>query len=335
MNVESGAAAHAQRFYINGSHTRKIQYRHLSRPEHMAAHFGEVYSVFQEIFPHGARKEKFFHDVTSFNRDDAMQKESPASYRVTVASRGSRIIAGSMYMIVPKSEVWPDNRYQAALSMDYRFVVGDEQGNGIAGTLETHARRQAVRFLRSRGYAASPKKSQIIPCNEFAMPMRMPLGAYDEDIRLVRLDPIKRAIIWNLKHNFRRVLPRPGIPFYVEPFSKDGEPRCLYYCFNVKVADGELVSARMIGDIIKRFASYRRMEGGDACQDAYFGDMMRQLSKHEVLRPINDASLLAFLEPRTKAFLATLPADIPPSIKERPVGRLMRGHPRLAAAIAA
>ena len=131
----------------------------------MAAHFGDVYSVFSHISS-WRTKEKFFHDVTSFNQDDAMQEKLPASYRITFASRGSRIVAGSMYMIIPKSEIWPDNRYQAALGMDYRFVIEDEQGKGIAGTLEMHARTQAVRFLRSAATPRPLKKSGIIPCNE-------------------------------------------------------------------------------------------------------------------------------------------------------------------------
>ncbi len=285
--------------------------------------FSELYGVYSKGFPHGARQPSFFDRMFALNRNQSVQSQwGPACYEIAYARRQGKIVGTAMYIIIvaPRGG-WPDSPYHAAVGIDYRSVLPEARGGGIAGGFETRAITRAATWLEQSGRVRRANEALVFPFNEMSRPLAMPLGAFADDVRLAKINPFDRVNTWN-KAGLLRVIPSPYIPNYIEPPSVDGDEECHYYSFNVKT-NGAPIGARTIEDVVLRYAALRRMDGADPRQDPAFRLMLAQLRQKNNLTPVADALDLHPFREFADALLGLYPHAIPPEIAHYSLGSLI------------
>jgi hypothetical protein len=257
--------------------------------------FDDIFAIYEQGFPHGARTKPFFSSMAKLNHDSPVQKQwGPARYEVVYAVKGNVVVGSAMFLILAAPfHGWQGSPYHAVVIGDYRSVAMHERGQGIAGVLENAALTRAAEFVVQLGYVRDAQSARVRFCNEYSMALRMPFGDLWQDERLVGTNSFARGGKW-IKSGFLRLLPNEIVPYYIEPKSIDGSPRCAYYCFNAKIGEDEGFSGPMLADMLLRFGGIRRMYGGDPRRiDRTFEAMYDQVGAVDFLRPVQgDAETL-------------------------------------------
>ena len=281
------------------------------------AAFRKIHSVYASCFPHGTQPPEFFAEMFAFNRDPAMQSQwGPARYEIATASYKGEIVGTAMFFVAvaPKGG-WRDSGYLAAVGMDYRAVLPEMRGYRIAGKFEKIAFEHATALAQDIHGVSKPP---VFVFNEMASPLTMPFRDFAKDVTQADMHAFDRVGIWN-KAGLLRVLPSPGVSFYVDP------PKP-WFSFQVKT-DEPRIGARTVEDVVLRYNALCGTHGQDPrVADPNFKIMFGQLEKQTHLPRIADAKNLEVLRAASDQLLDWYRGPLPAAMADHTLGRMIREH---------